>query len=287
MKTKLLPWLLMCGCAVFFALEANAAGVQPAGMIKAARVNGTVTMTNKATRATMPVVANAEISQGAVVTTTRGASVVLAFSNGATINLGSDSELDIEQFTQDPFSSGVNLSSITQEPTTSTTKLKLTHGELVSKVAKLNAARGSTFAVATPVGAAGIRGTTFRIVYRIDAVTGKAQFSLTTLEGNVTVTLASGTVNTPPVDVTAGTEVAVTADIDASGNVTITLPAGTTTMVATNTPAATTAEINASANAIAQAVANVVITPPPPATRLTPPEPLIQPINRTVVSPSQ
>jgi hypothetical protein len=223
-----------------------------------------------------------EIAQGAVVTTARGSSVILAFSNGATVNVGADSQLDIEQFTQDPFSRGVNLGSLVQEPTVSTTKLKLTYGELVSKVAKLNAAGGSTFEVSTPVGAAGIRGTTFRIVYRVDSATGRAQFSLATLEGVVTMTLANGAVNTSAVNVAAGTQVTVTGDLDANGNVTLSLPAGTV-VVATNTPTATNAEIAASAETIASAVAAIVIPPPPRPT----PESLGQPVNPTVVSPSQ
>src|SRR5437762_2218032 len=52
-------------------------------------------------------------------------------------------------------------------------------------VKTLNRAAGSTFSVSTPAGAAGIRGTTFRIVYR---PTGDGQaflFELSTSEGVV------------------------------------------------------------------------------------------------------
>lgn len=284
MKMRLFQWLFLPAALVLaFTVQMRAAEAQPAGKIKAVRVIGTVTMTIKETKLTSPVAPSMEISQGAVVTTTSGSSVILAFSNGATVNLGADSQLDIEQFTQDPFGRSVNLAAITQEPTKSTTKLKLTYGELVSKVAKLNAAGGSTFAVSTPVGAAGIRGTTFRIVYRVDSATGRAQFSLATLEGAVAVTLASGAVNTAAVNVTAGTEVAVTGNIDANGNVTLSFPTGTV-LVATNTSTATTGEITASAEVIASAVAAIVIPPPPPAAKS---DPFVEPIKPTVVSPAQ
>jgi hypothetical protein len=277
---------------------AAAAQPQPRGQIKAVRVRGDVFATVKATQVRTAVADNAMITDGTTVTTAKGASVVLVFSNGATINLGTDSALDIDQFTQDAFTTSFNAATITEEPTTSTTRLNLAHGELVSKVAKLHQAGGSSFIVATPVGAAGIRGTTFRIVFIPDGA-GHATFTLTTLEGNVAVTLATGTVNAPAVSVTNGQEVSVAATVttDAAGNVTATLPSGASTVVATTASAATTQQVTDSAAAIAQAVANVVIAPSPPSSgSVTPnntnsntnetPTPAIQPINPTVVSPS-
>lgn len=222
-------------------------------------------MTVKATNVTTAVANNQAVEQGSIVHTAKGASVVLSFSNGATVNLGTESDLDIEQFTQDPFSGNINAATITDEPTTSTTKLKLTRGELVGKVAHLKTTQGSSFNVATPVGAAGIRGTTFRIVFRPDG-TGKAFFSLTTLEGNVE--LATGT-TTPPVAVTDNKEV-VLADItvtvnDQTGQVTITTGTGanaTTTIIPTDAPATSTQAVVAQVQQIATAIANVVITSP-------------------------
>ena len=74
-----------------------------------------------------------------------------------------------------------------QEPGTSTTKLNLSKGELVGKVVHLNVDKGSEFTVQTPVGAAGIRGTTFRIIFR-PGPDGKAFFSVTTADGRVVFT---------------------------------------------------------------------------------------------------
>jgi hypothetical protein len=236
-----------------------------------------------------PLTDGAKISQGSIVTTGKGSSVVLIFSNGATLSLGTDSALDIETFTQDPFKSAIS-GTMTAEPTTSTTKLNLTKGELVSKVAKLNTSRGSTFNVATPVGAAGIRGTVFRIVYRPDGA-GHATFSLVTLEGRVVVTLAKGVVTAPPVEVTAGKEVAVTVDVkvDASGGLVVVLPSGTTVPVATTASSGSTESVAAIVQDIAQTVINVVIPPvvtpnptTPPPTPVTP----VTPVNTSIVSPS-
>jgi hypothetical protein len=141
------------------------------------------------------------------------------------------------------------------------------------------------------VGAAGIRGTVFRIIYRVDAATGTASYSLVALEGRVRVTLATGTVSAP-VDVSAGNEVKVSAkvSVDANGNVTVTTPSGQAATVATKASTATTQEVAASADVIAQAVANVVLPPPAqqtaPTTTTTTTSPTLQPINPTVVSPA-
>src|SRR5690606_15011946 len=131
-------------------------------------------------------------------------------------NLAQDSSLSIDEFLQDPFGDEVSFSSMTSEPSVSTTKLNLSRGELVGNVKKLNADAGSTFSVQTPVGAAGIRGTTFRIIFRPDG-TGKAFFSLTTVEGNVV--LFSGTVNMPSeVEVPDNREVEVLIDVQTDPN---------------------------------------------------------------------
>ena len=264
MHSKLLSWLCLLGLFAIFTLQASAQ--QQAGQIKAARVTGEVTATVKATNVTTTVTSNQDLVQGSIIRTAKGASVVLLFSNGATVNLGTESELDIEQFTQDPFSARIEPATLTDEPTTSTTKLRLTRGELVGKVAHLKTTQGSSFNISTPVGAAGIRGTTFRIVYRPDG-TGKAFFSLTTLEGNVE--LATGT-TTPPVAVTDNKEV-VLADLtvtvnDQTGQVTVTTSTGVTLTIPTVTdaPVTSTQQIVDGAQQIAQAIANVVITPPAP-----------------------
>src|SRR5690606_15609751 len=113
-----------------------------------------------------------------------GASVVLVFSNGASLNVGAESTLSIDEFLQDPFAEEVSVAELTEEPTSSTTRVRLTRGELVGNVKTLKHEQGSSFIVNTPVGAAGIRGTTFRIVFRPDA-SGRVFFTLSTAEGNV------------------------------------------------------------------------------------------------------
>jgi hypothetical protein len=282
MYSKLSRWLPLVGVFAFLAFGAAAqpaatpapavaAGSQLRGDIRATRVVGTVTWEDKVTKVVTPLTENQIIHDNAIVHTGENASVLLLFSSGASISLAHTSDLDIEKFTQDPFAS-YEPAKEKEEPSVSNTSIKLTRGELVGNVKKLkNAGQpgGSKFTVGTPVGAAGIRGTTFRIVYR---PTGNGQafnFVMTTLEGNVEVTLATGTVAAPPVSVTDNNEVVINnVTVNTTTNeVTVTNNAGQTTVVATP-PAAQTADltnvqaVTAAAQQIAQAVANVVFTAP-------------------------
>ncbi len=261
MLKSLLMWVFLVGLSVATASSAFAQATQ-AGEIKLARVTGEVTWLNKATKIVMAASNNQTIGQGTTVTTGKDGSVVLVFSNGATINLKTDSVLDIEQYLQDPFAADIKPAELTDEPTVSNTKLNLTRGELVGNVKHLNKAKNSSFSVQTPVGAAGIRGTTFRIVYRPSG-NGTAFFSLTTADGNVE--LATGTSNLP-VGVVAGEtpkEVVIEVQVnDVTGAVTITTPAGK--MVVLDAPATSVAAVVQSAVEVAQAVATVVFKPVTP-----------------------
>jgi hypothetical protein len=178
------------------------------GRIIVAKVDGHVTVLTKATGVSVAAKSGDTILDGTQVVTAPGAEAILVFSNGASVDVAADSTLDIDEFQQDPFATEQKVSEMTQEPTTSVTKLSLTKGELVGKVVHLNIDRGSEFTVQTPVGAAGIRGTTFEIVFRPDPNNpGHALFTVYTVEGNVTVEVGHGSA---PVSVPAGKQVAAT-----------------------------------------------------------------------------
>lgn len=248
----------------------------PPGEVKAARVTGKVTMTVNGV--VSDVTTGSLIPQTAKVNTQNGASAVLAFSNGATTQLGPDTELVIEEFLVDPFASEIKIADLTDEPTSSHTKLALNRGELVGNVKHLNKTKGSTFSVQTPVGAAGIRGTTFRIVFRPNG-TGQAFFQLSTVEGNVGFTqpdangapAAGGTTTvtgtgTAGVAVPQGQEVSITVDVstNAQGQLVVTvLPPPVTTT--SNVSVATMQAVTQVAQEIAVAVQQTVFTPPAPA----------------------
>jgi hypothetical protein len=208
MLNKILFVILLGVFAGLAPAEAQTAPTAPArvkGKIVAARVQGHVEAILTAGGVPRVLHDGDLLSDQTQVVTSSGASVILVFSNGATVNVSEDSTLDIEKFEQDPFAGELNMGSLKQEPGTSTTKLNLAKGELVGKVVHLNVDKGSEFTVQTPVGAAGIRGTTFRIVFR-PAKDGKAFFVVTTAEG---VVVFKG-VTSAPVSIPAGKTVVAT-----------------------------------------------------------------------------
>ena len=239
-----------------------------AELILVAKVTGSVTMTlgDKTT----PLAVNASVPQLAKINTAKDSSVVLVFSNGATTNLGAETELVIQEFLQDPFSTTINMADITDEPSVSTTKLKLNHGELVGKVAHLKHDKGSSFVVETPVGAAGIRGTTFRLVYRPNG-TGQAFFQLSTVEGSVALGQPTGVTGTGTANVAVPTGQQITVDVNvtvnAQGQTVVTVVTPVTATV--NIPPAVAAQVNQVATEVAVAVQKTVFTSTPPTTSAT------------------
>lgn len=291
MLTKLSSWLSLFALLALFTFEAAAqapAGAPTApgttqlpGSIKATRVVGKVTYENIATKAVNDLTNGMEITQGNIVRTDVNSSVVLMFSNGASINLAFSSELNIETFTQDPFAGNFEPAKSEDEPSVSTTNIQLTKGELVGNVKKLK--RGgpveSKFTVGTPVGAAGIRGTTFKITYRPSTDGRTFTFTMTTIEGRVEVTIGSGTVNALPASVVTNNQEIVLNNVEVNTTtnvVTATTSTGQTVAVtapppAVDAPVSTVAQVTAVATQLAQAVVNVVfVTPTPPAPIPTP-----------------
>jgi len=254
--TQLISWLLLCGTLAFFAVSAQAQVNRVPGRIVAAKVTGAVTAIDLATETSRTLATSDVVSQQTRIVTGAGASVILVFSNGASLNVGSDSSLDIEEFLQDPFQTEVAVATLEEEPTSSTTSVRLTRGELVGNVKKLNRDAGSTFTVKTPVGAAGIRGTTFRIVFRPDA-SGRVFFTLTTSEGVVLLEPQAA----PGVSVETGNEVTVSVDVtvdEAAG--TVTLNSAPTVEGLTQASIQALAAIETAANDIVQASAAVIIS---------------------------
>src|ERR1700678_4507628 len=210
MLNKILSVIILGACIGLGSIEAQPAPSAPArvkGKIIAARVEGHVDAISKADGQSRVLDDGDALSEGMRVVTGPGANAILVFSNGASVDLAADSSLDIDQFEQDPFGSDEKVSDMKEEQGTSTTKLNLSKGELVGKVVHLNVDKGSEFTVQTPVGAAGIRGTIFRIVFR-PAANGKAFFVITTSDGTVVFRgITSG-----PISVPAGKQVVATFD---------------------------------------------------------------------------
>ncbi|MDR0352261.1 MAG: FecR domain-containing protein [Opitutaceae bacterium] len=154
--------------------EANAAPVSSEktdGAILVIRVTGEAYATGPDGAARTPLAKGARVVAGQTIVTDRNASVMLVLSNGATLTIAGGSELAVEEFSQQPFADSFRVTEISREPTSSTTDLHLKRGEIISSVKKLNTEGGSNFRIKTPVGVAGIRGTTFRLDFRETSAT--------------------------------------------------------------------------------------------------------------------
>ncbi len=184
-----------------------------------------------------------------VVTTGKNSLVVLVFMNGSSVKLGSDSKLAIEEFKMDPLAEDIRVADLKEEPKVSKTALNLAYGEMVGDVKKLN--KDSTYNIRTPVGAAGIRGTQFRIVFRPSGDGRTFTFQLSTSEGRV---VFEGSVAAPAnLDVTADQEVVVT------GEVTQNPTTGVVEIVSAVVPPSTTPISTEAKATIAEAVATVIV----------------------------
>ncbi len=222
MSKLLLSRFLLASVALLLASSAFAQSRR--GYVRLTRIGPTVEVQdNKGEKEKMTVLEETRIlEQNTVITVGAGSRVILVFSNGATLNVKENSTLNIETFRQDPFAGQYDLNTATDEPEArSTTKIFLKEGELIGNVKSLRPE--STFTVATPAGAAGIRGTTFRVVFRPSG-TGQAFFSVTTLEGDVGVTTTEGTVDAP-ISVVDDQEVVIVVEVDdETGAVTVVTP---------------------------------------------------------------
>jgi hypothetical protein len=176
--------------ASFIALAAQAAELAPAAY-SAGAVTGDVTFKVPGASEFQPLASGAALPQGAVIKTGAESRVVIVFGSGSTAAIAPNSEIEITKFEQELFSGAVPVDS---EPSVSNTQIRIIEGGVASRVAKLKT--GSNYTVNSPVGAAGVRGTTFNVFYSV--TTG--EFSVATTEGLVVFSSAGG----EPTSVPAG-----------------------------------------------------------------------------------
>lgn len=228
----------MLGAIFAFGLLLSAVAQTAAGVIKVGKVQGEALRGFADGRPAQQLKPGDVLSETDIVTTGNNSLVVLVFMNGSSVKVGADSRLAIEEFKMDPLGEDIAVDGLEKEPSKSKTTLDLQFGEMVGDVKKLNYEGGSSFKIKTPVGAAGIRGTTFRIVFRPTGDGRTFTFQLATSEGKV---LFEGSATAPAnVEVPGQQEIVVVAEanVDATtGAVTVTsvtLPASTQTISADN-----------------------------------------------------
>ena len=178
--------------------------VQARGAVIIVSLEGAVGITNLRTGKALPaskVVVGASIPDGHAIKTGEGGKAVFLMSNGTVFTVSPKSEMLVAEFTQEPFAAtDEKISDMETEPSISKATLKLNYGVLVTDVKKLNP--GSAFSIESPLGSAGIRGTTVSTQAIPD---GNGGFS-----GSFGVT--GGTVAYTPADAPAGAQPTIVAE---------------------------------------------------------------------------
>jgi len=152
---------------------------------------------------------------GSTLTTGRKSLFTVTLSNGSTVQLGSESEIELEEFGQAPVSGSVKLAELREEPTLSRTRLNLLRGDVVIEVKPLKVARGSSFHLTLSAGTLRISDGTVRArVQMSDLGLGVAEVELT--KGRADFEVTGGAV----VPVPAGGKLAFALEVDKATGVT-------------------------------------------------------------------
>ena len=159
------------------------------GNVRVVKIEGAGVQLVDTSGQTKPLKEGTFIRQGTKILTDAKSNVVLLFDNGTTVNIKPDSEFSIEKFSQDPFeASGVDYQSLKSEPSKSVTRLNIPEGSIVVDIAKLK--KSSSFQIATPVGSAGIRGTSLGVQVNKNDTANPVTIAVST--GVVQVNTATG-----------------------------------------------------------------------------------------------
>lgn len=156
------PWVAALALAAALPLSSVAQQQMVPGNIRAVKVEGTAWQISGGSGAKERLREGAFLKQGATIETTSNGNVVLLFENGSTMQIRPGTRFSIAEFLIDPFdATAVDFQKIKSEPSKSVTDVMVHEGTVLAQVSKLN--RASSYNVSTPLGTAGIRGTTLGV----------------------------------------------------------------------------------------------------------------------------
>ena len=138
------------------------------GSVIATQVLGDVKIT--AGDQTKPVKLDDRLRVGSVFTTGRRSFLELTLSNGTILRLGAESELELDEFGQQPFSSSVKINELIGEPTISRTRLRLMRGDMTGEVKRLKVDAGSSMLLSLVAGTLRITEGAFRANVRMSEI---------------------------------------------------------------------------------------------------------------------
>lgn len=152
---------------------------------------------------------------GSTLSTGRKSLFTVTLSNGATLQLGSESELEIEEFGQAPVSGTVKHAELKEEPTLSRTRLSLLRGDVILTVKPLKVARGSSFHLTLAAGTLRIAEGTVRARVQTSEL-GLGVATLELVQGKAEFEVPGGTFTPVP----SGTKLAFALEVDKATGVT-------------------------------------------------------------------
>jgi len=191
-------WLPLILLYVFlYCMVASMQGQSQAGAVIFVSIKGEVKVRKVDSEDYLPpadVAVGKSINEGYVVETGADSKVVLLFSTGSLTTLEGKSKMEIKKFFQKEFEGNPKrLTELQEEVSDSEVKLNLNYGDLTFRVKKLRP--GSSFEIESPIGSAGIRGTTGNINVQQDPNTQAYTGSFGLIEGNAVFTDQSGGVS--------------------------------------------------------------------------------------------
>ena len=126
-----------------------------------------------------PIKADDRLRVGSTIATERRSLATIVLSNGTTLRLGSESELEVEEFGQAPVSGSLKFNELKEEPTISRTRLRLLRGDVTVDVKPLKVSRGSSFMLTMIAGTVRLAEGTFQARVRMsDLGLGVCTFEL-------------------------------------------------------------------------------------------------------------
>jgi hypothetical protein len=191
------------GMVAFALLPILSSAALQTGKVQVGKVSGTVTLIEgKAQRKALA--GGAFFQEGSRVETGADSTAELVFSNGASVMLTPNTQVELRTFRQVPSTGIINpYRQIEKDPSPSVTEIEVPRGKIIGEVRKLNSL--STFTVKTPAGLVRIRGTVFTVEYRV-AADGIGRIAVDCVRGSVETTVFSS--NAGPVTIEPGMQMA-------------------------------------------------------------------------------
>jgi hypothetical protein len=180
------------------------------GVVEVGIVKGTSTLKDPSGRSAN-LTKGLTFKEGHRIETAVNSTVELIFSNGATILVNPETQIEVKIFSQvaSPLIIAGKYKELSAEPSMSIVQIELYRGKIIGEARKLNPS--TQFTVKTPVGLTRVRGTVWTDEYTFDDKRQVGQQTTTVIKGEVEVNDLQGSL---PAPITGGQEIVITGPAD-------------------------------------------------------------------------